>query len=130
MPENDQVITKDTITKATNEIKENHDVSVSTIESLPELLADPIVIYKDMKGDSSNRLALVDAKTKSGKPVVAAVGRDKKHGRTLVNQILSAYGKDYFYGKELLFFRNEKPCFGTTSPASIAGEWYVITGFI
>ncbi len=94
-------LSRDVVRKATNGVKENHDVPMDVIERLPALIADPIAVFrpKDEKiaqGGSKN--LVIAAKTKGGKRVVVSLHVDKQLHRSLVNSIASAYGKpDYQY---------------------------------
>ena len=85
-------ITRDTVRKIVNGVK--HDVPMSVIEQLPELLSKPVAIFDGSKPDSL--LALIDAKDDAGNPVVVAVHLAKQGAQYKVNKIASAYGKESF----------------------------------
>ena len=116
-------ITRDTVRKATNKVK--HDVSMDTVRNLPELLSDPIAIFKSST-ENDALVVLVNAFDESNRPVIAAVHFDKFSAtdRNLkVNKIASIYGKDnasHFINREigqgnLLYQKdNKKPLLSST----------------
>lgn len=84
-------ITRDIVRKATNGVK--HDVPMSVIESMSELLHDPIAVF-DSKTELGAKTILVDAVDVSGRPVITAIHLNAKAGRVEINRIASVYGKD------------------------------------
>lgn len=112
-------ITRDTVRKATNGIK--HDVPFEVIETLPELLHDPIAVF-DSRTESSAKTILVDAVDTSGRPIIIAIHLNAKVGRIDVNRIASVYGKDSSYNAMirwveeglLRYAREKQNPFGTT----------------
>lgn len=88
-PNLDMFITRDTVRKATNGIK--HDVPMSVIEQLPELLHDPLAVYRSSTQDNAV-VVLLEAKDVSNNPVVTAIHLNAKKGFIEVNKIASVYG--------------------------------------
>ncbi|MBL0906709.1 hypothetical protein G5645_01740 [Pectobacterium carotovorum] len=88
-PNLDIVITRDTVRKATNGVK--HDVPLSVIENLPELMHDPIAVYRSSTQDSAV-VVLLEASDVNQDPVVSAVHLNAKKGFIEVNRIASVYG--------------------------------------
>ncbi|HGH0940080.1 TPA: LPD38 domain-containing protein [Yersinia enterocolitica] len=88
-PNLDMFITRDTVRKATNGIK--HEVPMSIIEQLPELLHDPLAVYRSSTQDNAV-VVLLEAKDVSNNPVVTAIHLNAKKGFIEVNKIASVYG--------------------------------------
>ncbi|WP_406627800.1 LPD38 domain-containing protein [Pectobacterium carotovorum] len=88
-PNLDMVITRDTVRKATNGVK--HDVPISVIENLPELMHDPIAVYRSSTQDDAV-VVLLEASDVNQNPVVSAVHLNAKKGFIEVNRIASIYG--------------------------------------
>lgn len=96
-------ITRDVVRKATNGVKDDdHAIDMGVIEQLPELLSDPIAVFRP-KNDSiagkGGKNIVVEARLPSGKPVLVALHSDVENyrldiDRIEVNKIASAYGKD------------------------------------
>lgn len=70
-----------------------HTLSMDDIKRLPELLADPIMVFESTGGKGS-LVVLVDAKDEKGNNAVIAIELNRKEKRHEVNSIRSAYGKD------------------------------------
>lgn len=80
-----KVIIKDTI--------EKHDVPMSAVEDLPELVADPLIVFKALPDstDPNAYVAVLDAKDKNGLQMIAAISpTNKEEG---YHFITSFYGK-------------------------------------
>ncbi|WP_067486866.1 LPD38 domain-containing protein [Dickeya sp. CSL RW240] len=90
-PNLDMYINRDTVRKATNGVK--HDVPLSVIEHLPELMHDPITIYRSATQDNAV-VALLEANDMNGNPVVSAVHMSAAQRRIEVNRIASVYGTE------------------------------------
>ncbi|EOG6956263.1 LPD38 domain-containing protein [Yersinia ruckeri] len=88
-PNLDMFITRDTVRKATNGIK--HEVPMSVIEQLPELLHDPLAVYRSSTQDNAV-VVLLEANDASNNPVVTAIHLNSKKGFIEVNKIASVYG--------------------------------------
>lgn len=84
-------IAKDTILKASNGVK--HDVRVADVMRLPELLADPVMVF-DSATEKGALVLLTDAEDASGRPVVVALHLNRKQGFVEINRVASLYGKD------------------------------------
>lgn len=85
-------ISRDTVRKAINGVK--HDVDITTVEKLPELLSDPLAIFDSKTHPGESLVVLLDAKDKSGKPVVTAIQLGVNAGKYLeVNRIASIHGR-------------------------------------
>lgn len=85
-------ISRDTVRKAINGVK--HDVDITTVEKLPELLSDPLAIFDSKTHTGESLVVLLDAKDKSGKPVVTAIQLGVNAGKYLeVNRIASIHGR-------------------------------------
>lgn len=83
---NKDVIFKDTIGK--------HDVSQTVVDNLPQLFADPIMVFES--STKENRLlAVVNAQDKNGNQIVVAISPNTK-GERGYHFIPSFYGKDNF----------------------------------
>ncbi|NKI76292.1 hypothetical protein Dpoa2040_003635 [Dickeya sp. CFBP 2040] len=88
-PNLDMYINRDTVRKATNGVK--HDVPISVIEQLPELMHDPLAVYRSATQDNAV-VALLEAQDANGNPVVSAVHMSAALKRIEVNRIASVYG--------------------------------------
>lgn len=93
-------IKKDTVLKATNGIK--HEVDMHDIERMPELLADPVMIFESATQPGS-LVVLTEAMDASGKPVITAIHMSQRGRSALINRVASSYGKDSVEG----FIRRE-----------------------
>lgn len=89
MPQLPIYIPRDVVRKATNEVK--HNVMMSTIEELPKLLSKPVAVFKS-KTTKGSLVVLIDAKDKSGRPVIVPIHLNVKEGRLEVNKVASLYG--------------------------------------
>lgn len=131
VPDLDMTIRRDVIHKASNGVKENHDIPRELLRSLPEKMADPLAVF-DSKTEPGSLVVLLELKTsKNGFQAMAAVRVGKADRRVLVNDVASVYGKPdrqyQVWAQEGLlryaserFARNDKPRSGTTVGASIA----------
>ncbi|WP_314190080.1 LPD38 domain-containing protein, partial [Yersinia massiliensis] len=88
-PNVEMVISRDTVRKATNGIK--HNVPAEVIEQLPELMHDPLAVYRSATQDNAV-VALLEAQDANGNPVVTAIHMNAKRGRLEVNRVASVYG--------------------------------------
>ncbi|CFQ78308.1 TPA: LPD38 domain-containing protein [Yersinia enterocolitica] len=88
-PNVEMVISRDTVRKATNGIK--HNVPTEVIEQLPELMHDPLAVYRSATQDNAI-VALLEAHDANGNPVVTAIHMNAKRGRLEVNRVASVYG--------------------------------------
>ncbi|MBP2845444.1 hypothetical protein J8655_08140 [Dickeya oryzae] len=88
-PNLDMYINRDTVRKATNGVK--HDVPISVIEQLPELMHNPLAVYRSATQDNAV-VALLEAQDANGNPVVSAVHMSAALKRIEVNRIASVYG--------------------------------------
>lgn len=71
--------------------KHGDSMSREVFDRLPELLADPLMIF-DSKTMSDSWLAVLDARDRDGDTIVAAIHKDT--GRVGFNKLASVYGKD------------------------------------
>ncbi len=97
MPELPLYIDRDVVRKATNGVKEDHDISMESLYRLPELLADPVAVFKPKNekiASTGSKNVIVEALSGSGKPVLIAIHADKQSHRIQVNSVASAYGKN------------------------------------
>ncbi|CQI96189.1 DNA repair ATPase [Yersinia rohdei] len=101
-PDLDMVINRDTVRKATNGVK--HHVPMSVIEQLPELLHDPVAVYRSSTQENSV-VALLEAKDTNGEPVITAIHLNARKGRVEVNSIASVYGVEG--GRKVQTMENE-----------------------
>ncbi|MBN3207147.1 hypothetical protein H5A35_06935 [Pectobacterium brasiliense] len=88
-PNLDMFINRDTVRKATNGVK--HDVPLSVIENLPELMHDPLAVYRSATQDNAV-VMLLEANDVNGNPVVSAVHMSAAQRRIEINRIASVYG--------------------------------------
>lgn len=88
-PNVEMVISRDTVRKATNGIK--HNVPTEVIEQLPELMHDPLAVYRSATQDNAV-VALLEAHDANGNPVVTAIHMNAKRGRLEINRVASVYG--------------------------------------
>ncbi|WP_323638763.1 LPD38 domain-containing protein [Pectobacterium polonicum] len=88
-PNLDMFINRDTVRKATNGVK--HDVPLSVIENLPELMHDPLAVYRSST-QTDAVVILLEAQDTNGNPVVSAVHMNAKRDRLEVNRVASVYG--------------------------------------
>ncbi|MEE3649444.1 MULTISPECIES: LPD38 domain-containing protein [unclassified Brenneria] len=88
-PNLNMVISRDTVRKATNGVK--HDVPMDVIERLPELMHDPVAVYRSATQDNAV-VVLLEASDANGNPVVSAVHMNATLKRIDVNRIASVYG--------------------------------------
>lgn len=84
-------IAKDTVLKASNGVK--HQVPGKVIEQLPELLADPVMVFSSATQEGS-LVSLIEALDEFGRPVIVALQLNSRSGRVIVNRIASLYGKE------------------------------------
>ncbi|MDA5548337.1 LPD5 domain-containing protein [Yersinia massiliensis] len=101
-PDLDMVVNRDTVRKATNGVK--HNVPMSVIEQLPELLHDPVAVYRSSTQENSV-VALLEAKDTNGDPVITAIHLNARKGRVEVNSIASVYGVEG--GRKVQTMENE-----------------------
>ncbi|MDW6094066.1 PLxRFG domain-containing protein [Vibrio rhizosphaerae] len=97
MPELPIYISRDIVRKATNGVKRNHDLDLSVIEELPNLLSDPIAVFRPKNQDMAaqgGKNILVEATNKSGNRVVVAIHGNTQEHRFVVNRVASVYGKE------------------------------------
>ena len=123
-PDLDLYIRRDTVRKATNKAKDDHDVPMSVIEQLPELLADPVAVFKDdsPKGDKGI-IVLVDAVTDSNKAIVIPIHLEVIENRVLINRVASVFGRNNLRGKKLIYLNeSKKPKLGTASYSLFIGS--------
>ncbi|MFI0401017.1 MAG: hypothetical protein ACH34X_18190 [Thiolinea sp.] len=92
IPDLPVVVTRDTIRKASNEVK--HNVPVEVIRQLPELMADPIMVFDSADAKAGGSVVLVEATDKDNRSVMVAVHVNKQKGFSQVNQIASIYGRE------------------------------------
>ena len=92
VPDLPVVVTRDTIRKASNEVK--HNVPVEVIRQLPELMADPIMVFDSADAKAGGSVVLVEATDKDNRSVMVAVHVNKQKGFSQVNQIASIYGRE------------------------------------
>jgi hypothetical protein len=111
-PDLDLYIRRDTVRKATNGAKEDHDVPMDVIERLPTLLADPVAVLDSSSptigGEQKALVIMVEAKTKEGKPVVVALHLEAKEGRLEINRVASVYGRTGFSAMKLRYLSPQK----------------------
>ncbi|MBI0552589.1 LPD38 domain-containing protein [Pectobacterium parmentieri] len=88
-PNLDMFINRDTVRKATNGVK--HDVPLSVIENFPELMHDPLAVYRSSTQNDAV-VILLEAQDANGNPVVSAVHMNAKRDRLEVNRVASVYG--------------------------------------
>jgi hypothetical protein len=93
-------ITRDVVRKATNGVK--HAVSIAIIRQLPELLANPIMVFNSAPNperinhtvEENSLVVLIDAVDEQGAPIIAAIHFQQHEKRHEVNRVASVYGKD------------------------------------
>ncbi|RLM26485.1 hypothetical protein BIY29_05340 [Brenneria alni] len=90
-PNLDMVITRDTVRKATNGVK--HDVPMGVIERLPELMHDPVAVYRSRTEDNAV-VVLLEANDANGDPVLSAVHMNAVRQHMEINRIASVYGTE------------------------------------
>lgn len=71
-----------------------HGLAVDLIKNLPELLQNPIMVFKSST-EPKAVVAMMDAVNDSGKTLVAAIHPKRPVQRKLINLITSVHGKDY-----------------------------------
>lgn len=92
-------ITRDVVRKATNGVK--HAVSIAIIRQLPELLANPVMVFNsapnperiNRETEKNSLVLLIDAVDEQGAPIIAAIHFKQHEKRHEVNRIASVYGK-------------------------------------
>lgn len=72
-----------------------HDIELADIRNLPELLADPLMIFDSLTKDNA-LVVLTEITDKAGKPVVVAIHLAREGKFFIANEIASIYGKDDF----------------------------------
>lgn len=130
-PDLDMTIRRDVIRKASNGVKDHHDIPLEALRRLPEELADPLAVFAS-KTEPGSLVVLLELKTfRSGYQAMAAVHIDRAGRRMQVNDVASIYGRPdrqyHLWAREGLlryaserFSRNDKPRSGTTVGAAIA----------
>ncbi|WP_052012468.1 LPD38 domain-containing protein [Pectobacterium betavasculorum] len=88
-PNLDMFINRDTVRKATNGVK--HNVPLSVIENLPELMHDPLAVYRSSTQNDAV-VILLEAQDANGNPVVSAVHMNARKQNMEINRIASVYG--------------------------------------
>lgn len=89
-------IDRDIVRKVTNGVKDDHDIGMDIIENLPNLLADPVAVFrpKDEKVAATGaKNILVESVTPSGKKILVALHLNKEINRKPAITVASAYGK-------------------------------------
>jgi diguanylate cyclase (GGDEF)-like protein len=86
------MVSRDVLRKASNGVK--HDVSLKTLERLPEELNDPVAVFVSDSHPKDAFVALTELKDDSGRPVIVALDVRAKGKRYAVTRIASIYGKD------------------------------------
>jgi hypothetical protein len=81
------------VKKATDPAIKQHDVKMDTIKQLPELLRQPVFVFKSLT-DENAIVVIIDAADNSGRPVLIAMGPTKNG----LNTISSIYGRSNFSG--------------------------------
>lgn len=84
-------ISKDTILKASNGVK--HDVQLDDIKRLPELLADPVMVF-DSRTEAGALVVLIEVNDASGRPVVVAIHTHQRARHMEVNKVNSVHGRE------------------------------------
>lgn len=92
-----RLITTDpkTLRKAMDVAHNDHNVTRETLETLPALLADPVVVFRTASSDadkSGRFIVMLRARDASGRPVVVTI--DPSGERNKLNFIPSIYGKN------------------------------------
>ncbi|MFJ5338114.1 hypothetical protein ACIPSD_03270 [Pectobacterium sp. CHL-2024] len=90
-PNLDMFINRDTVRKATNGVK--HDVPLSVIENLPELMHDPLAVYRSST-QTDAVVILLEAQDVNGDPVISAVHMNARKQNMEINRIASVYGTE------------------------------------
>jgi hypothetical protein len=90
-PAHPVTISRDVVRKATNGVK--HYVALETIKRLPELLANPIMVF-DSATQAGRQVAVIDAVDARHAPILVALHFQAREKRHVVNRIASVYGKD------------------------------------
>lgn len=104
-------ISRDIIRKAINGV--SHHVEMDTIEKLPELMHDPLVVYESATQDNALVLWL-NAVDRNGDPILAAVHMNSKKDAIEINRIASVYGTEegkkirYMEKQGLALYRSDK----------------------
>ena len=84
------VISRDVIRKATNGVK--HNVPLNVIEQLPEILADPVMVF-DSATIAGGKVIVTEATDQDHRPVVIALHLSVKGKHHTVNQVASLHGR-------------------------------------
>ncbi len=84
------VMTQEVMSKITGE---KHSISLDEIRTLPDAIADPIMVFKSATVDNAFVL-LTELSDKLGRDVVAAVHMNRHNERLNVNRIASVYGRN------------------------------------
>ena len=85
-------ISQSVLTKAVNK----HNIDVDSLRNLPELLANPIAVFKSARKDVNAKVVLIEAKDKDGNNVVVAINVEGNVYGTDVNDVTSIYGRENF----------------------------------
>lgn len=106
--------------KPIDEKEHRHGLSIEQIKMLPELLAEPVMIYDSLKADSKSIVVVTDETDIKGSPVVVSI---KPNGMGFYeiksmksNFITSVYGRNKFFNQfervlredRLIFFDKKK----------------------
>lgn len=79
-------------TKLQKVLHDKHRLPAEIVASLPELLARPVAVFESQTMAGS-MVALTQATSPEGMPVIVAVHLDVRQGRHVVNEIASMYGR-------------------------------------
>ncbi|MCL2053193.1 MAG: hypothetical protein FWG90_01965 [Oscillospiraceae bacterium] len=79
--------------KTANKNKNSHDLTFDELSALPNLLANPVMIFKDPKNDNYVTV-ITDAFDKNGRPFVVGIELNTQEKNHDVNRIATMHGRD------------------------------------
>ena len=109
--------------------KHKYDLNPDILRQVPEGIYNPLLVFKSATG--SGKVLVTELASRNGKPVVAAIHFEKRHGGMVVNDISSIHEKTdaeramtHWINDGLLeYARNENDLFGSATrhplPASV-----------
>ncbi len=73
----------------------DHGINTGTIERLPKLVRSPTHVFKSTSKHVEDKSAvLITVEFKNFNPIIIAIHKHKKVGRSLVNEVASMYAKE------------------------------------
>ena len=80
--------------------KQGHNLTMDDVRAVPDLLADPIMVFKSRRREDSY-VFFTERKDSKNRSIIIPIAVNKRKGRIIINEITSMYGRnneiDYVY---------------------------------